>query len=64
LPKTSESMTRNIFQSVVTALLIAILASAFQTYVEVKMLRKDVNELRHDLDVLYGLTNDLAQKGK
>jgi len=57
-------MTRNIFQSVVTALLIAILASAFQTYVEVKMLRKDVNELRHDLDVLYGLTNDLAQKGK
>jgi len=57
-------MTRGIFQSVVTALLIAILASAFQTYVEVKMLRKDVNELRHDLDVLYGLTNDVAQQRK
>jgi hypothetical protein len=29
---------------------------------EVRMLRRDVNELRHDLDVLYGMTNDEIQK--
>ena len=55
-------MTRDIFKSVVSALLVAILAAAASTYVEVKMLRHDVNELRHDLDVLYGMSNDEAQK--
>lgn len=62
MPKPTETMIRGIFQSVVTALLLALLGAAASTYWEVKMLRRDVNELRHDLDVLYGETSDIAQR--
>ena len=57
-----RDMFADIMRSVITALLLAVLAAAASTYWEVKMLRHDVNELRHDLDVLYGETNDVAQR--
>jgi hypothetical protein len=57
-------MTRDIFKTVVSALLVAILAAALQTYVAVRMLPKDVAELRSDLDKLYGETSDVAQRMK
>lgn len=54
----------DVMRSVIAALLLAVLGGAFQVWVEVKMLRHDVNELRHDLDVLYGETNEVAQRQK
>jgi uncharacterized protein YbcI len=61
-PKGQRDIVTDVMRSVITALLLAILTAAASTYMEVKMLRRDVNELRHDLDALYGETNDVAQK--
>ena len=55
-------MSREIFRSVITAALIALLGAAASTYWEVKMLRRDVDEIRKDLDRLYGETNDQVQR--
>lgn len=60
--KGQRDIVADVMRSVITALLLGVLAAAMSTYWEVKMLRHDVNELRHDLDVLYGEANDVAQK--
>jgi hypothetical protein len=41
-----------VVQSLIVALLLAILGAAFQTYTEVKMLRHDVNRIEGIIDNL------------
>lgn len=43
---------KGIVQSVVVALLVSLVVAAFQTYVEVKMLRHDVQRLEEVIDNL------------
>lgn len=52
----------DIVNGVIKALLVAAIVGIFQTYVEVKIIQRDIKELRHDLDTLYGMTNDEIQK--
>lgn len=46
-------MKNRIFESVATALLLGILAAGIQTYIEVKMLRNDVERLEVYVDQLW-----------
>lgn len=62
-------MKDRIVESLITALLLAILGAAWQMYVEVRDLRHDVNdlsadlkELRGDSDKLWSEVSDQVQK--
>lgn len=61
LPVWDWLMRQRILESVVTALLLAIFGAAVSTYWEVKMLRRDVDEIRKDLDDLYIQASDQIQ---
>lgn len=51
-------------QSAIAALLVALVVGAFNVYVEVKMLRRDVDLLRAELSDLWTQANDQMQRGK
>jgi hypothetical protein len=55
-------MRNRIVESVAAALLVAILATAAKTYVEVQMLRHDVDRLQASLDQLWVDSNDEVQR--
>ncbi|OGO07977.1 MAG: hypothetical protein A2Y61_02560 [Chloroflexi bacterium RBG_13_60_13] len=55
-------MKNRILESVMTALLIAVLGAAVSTYIEVRMLRKDVDQLQKSLDELWADTSEQVQK--
>lgn len=50
-----EKMRQGIIQAVVVALLLAVLGKVWTTY-------ETVVELRHDVDALYSLVDDVAKK--
>lgn len=54
-------MRQKILESVVTAAILGILGAAVSTYIEVRLLRHDVNELRKDLDGLWAETSEQVQ---
>jgi len=51
----NEKFWLGVVQAIVVALLLGIGATAWETY-------QEVVDLRHDVNVLYGMVNELAQR--